>query len=148
MHMYAVKKSYTLILNDLPPSLPPSAQQCSQLPAPDNGAVVINNSVATYTCNAGFTLIGATTQHCSGGVWSDTPPTCGSVHCGEIQAINNGKFLYSNGTAVNSVATFSCNHGYALVGAATSTCQKSGMWSGSIPACQLQGKYLLKLKIQ
>ena len=115
------------------------AQQCSKLPAPDNGAVVIANDVATYSCNAGFTLVGVSTRQCqSGGVWSDTPPTCGSVDCGEVQAINNGKFLYSRGTAVSSVATYSCNPGYTLVGTAARTCQPNGMWSASAPVCQGQ----------
>eukprot|EP00731_Ephydatia_muelleri_P030228 Em0021g751a len=115
-----------------------TSQQCSKLPAPDNGAVVIANDVATYSCNAGFTLVGVSTRQCqSGGVWSDTPPTCGSVDCGEVQAINNGKFLYSRGTAVSSVATYSCNPGYTLVGTATRTCQPNGMWSASAPVCQV-----------
>lgn len=115
-----------------------TSQPCSQLPPPDNGAVMIANGVATYSCNAGFALIGASTRQCqSGGVWSDTPPTCGSIDCGEIQAIENGKFLYSRGTAVNSVATYSCNPGYTLVGSATSICQQNGNWLGSPPVCQV-----------
>ena len=36
----------------------------------------------------------------------------------------------------NSVATYSCNTGYALIGDEMRTCQSSGVWFGSEPTCQ------------
>ena len=48
---------------------------------------------------------------------------------------NNGQVSYSYGTAYNSVATYSCNTGYDLIGTNTRTCSASGDWSCSVPTC-------------
>ena len=39
-----------------------------------------------------------------------------------------------NGSTLGSVATFTCNDSYTLIGDATRTCQLTG-WSGSNPSC-------------
>ena len=54
---------------------------CGGLTNPINGRVMIDgivfNSVATYTCNKGYTLIGDVTRLCLGtGLWSGNEPTC------------------------------------------------------------------------
>ena len=69
---------------DPPPTDPPTT--CSDLIAPTNGMIGYNmgtasprpvNTVATYTCDTGFTLNGDTTRTCgSDGVWSGSYPTC------------------------------------------------------------------------
>ena len=40
------------------------------------------------------------------------------------------------GTTVGSVATYSCDPGFSLVGDETRTCQSYGYWSGSVPCCE------------
>ena len=41
-------------------------------------------------------------------------------------------------TTFGSTATYSCNTGYSLTGAATRTCQADGTWSGTVPTCSPQ----------
>ena len=56
------------------------------------------------------------------------------VDCGEL-SLTNGKVSYRHSTAYSSVATYSCNAGYDLIGTNTRTCLESGDWSGSPPTC-------------
>ena len=58
-----------------------------------------------------------------------------AINCGEPVSITNGDVSYSS-TIVDSLATYSCNNGYTLVGDSdTVKCTNSGEWEGSIPAC-------------
>ena len=57
------------------------AIQCDALSDPDNGDVSVTGTgvgdTATYTCDAGYELIGSSTRTCqSNGEWSGSPPTC------------------------------------------------------------------------
>ena len=36
---------------------------------------------------------------------------------------------------INSVAIYSCDDGYSLVGDASRTCLETGLWSGTAPTC-------------
>ena len=50
--------------------------QCSEPHAPEYGSVILEGSIATYSCDVGYELIGETTVTCSNGTWSASPPTC------------------------------------------------------------------------
>ena len=86
--------SYTLVMlcishliytEDTGPTDPPSTT-CSDLTPPTSGMIGYNmgtvslrpvNTVATYTCNTGYTLNGGNTRTCgSDGAWSGSAPTC------------------------------------------------------------------------
>ena len=64
----------------------PSAITCSSLGAFANGQITYSTdttsphdfgTVATFTCNTGFSLSGDSTRICgSGGVWSGSSPVC------------------------------------------------------------------------
>ena len=41
----------------------------------------------------------------------------------------------NNGTYVTSVATFTCNFGYELIGDTQRVCQPDGTWSNMVPRC-------------
>ena len=41
----------------------------------------------------------------------------------------------SNGTLVTSVAEFTCDFGFELIGDSKRTCQPNGMWSNMVPTC-------------
>jgi hypothetical protein len=50
---------------------------CDPLTNPAHGTVDVNDTTATYTCDAGYGLSGAATRTCGGdGHWSDAAPTC------------------------------------------------------------------------
>ncbi len=64
---------------------------CSDLPSLANGDIDYGgagspgsrpvDTVATYTCDTGYTLDGGTTRFCASGVWSGSPPTCQGEFC-------------------------------------------------------------------
>ncbi len=74
---------------------------------------------------------------CTGGLFCDVlpPPTNGSIRT------EAGPNSHING--LNSVAIYSCDSGYSLVGGATRKCSDinggtvtAGTWSGTPPTCQ------------
>ena len=139
---------------------------CPSLPALNNGIVSYNDStlglytVATYTCDTGYTLIGGTTRTCEsdGMWWSGSAPVCqgkwngmwtffiectlfSTGICFDLPPLTNGMISYNDAASTNirpvgTVAIFSCDIGYTLNEDATKTCGNDGMWSGSDPVCQ------------
>ncbi|XP_064386678.1 E-selectin-like [Halichondria panicea] len=118
---------------------------CLSLPALNNGIVSYNDltlgldTVATYTCDTGYTLNGVTTTRTCGsdGVWSGADPIAA---CSDL-TLTNGDIIYSAGSPNNrpifSGATYSCNPGYTLTGGSTiRVCVSGGRWSGSASTCQ------------
>ena len=73
------------------------------------------------------------------------------VNCPELSLVN-GHVTYTelwlrNGALVrplDSVASFTCDHGYRLTGSNSATCQQSSMWDQEISTCT-QGN---ELKLQ
>ena len=57
------------------------------------------------------------------------------VDCGTLTDPANGRVTYTSGTTFGNTTTYSCNTGYNLVGDSIRTCQATGNWSGSAPAC-------------
>lgn len=57
-----------------------------------------------------------------------------AVDCGTLSSPANGDVDFGQ-TTLRSVATYSCNAGYDLVGVESVTCQTNGMWSAGIPEC-------------
>ena len=134
---------------------------CPTLSDPENGHVMVNThtvgSVAYYTCNNGFTLIGTSMRTCvqNGltGQWMSEGPIClrkltvfasdhndhslspSAVDCGPLNHPTNGQVMVS-ATTLNNMATYSCNSSYTLNGAQTRTCQASGVWSNAEPTCE------------
>ena len=59
-----------------------TAEDCGALPDPSDGQVndtagTIFGQTATYSCNAGYNLMGNSTRTCQAtGVWSGSAPTC------------------------------------------------------------------------
>ncbi len=116
------------------------AFDCGALTAPTDGMLAADTttfgSVATYTCNAGFTLVGAAERTCLADGWSDDDPICTSVDCGSLDAPANGSIDLPS-TGFSAVATYTCDEGHLLAGDTTRTCQMSGMWDGAEPTCTL-----------
>ena len=59
---------------------------------------------------------------------------CHIVDCGSLPDPANGQVTL-NGTGFHSMANYTCDPGYGLVGNATRICQLDGTWSGSV-SCQ------------
>lgn len=114
---------------------------CGALTPPANGSVLTPtgttlNASANYRCDSGYTLVGIATRVCgTDGSWSGTEPVCEAVDCGALPAPLNGSVNSPEGTRSGATATYACASGYTVVGARTSICQATGVWSGSPPTC-------------
>ena len=66
----------------MPSNLPLTVKDCGGLTDPANGQVSHTDGTtfgetATYSCNAGYTLMGSSTRMCEAtGMWSGSAPTC------------------------------------------------------------------------
>jgi hypothetical protein len=96
-------------------------------------------SIASYTCNSGYSMTGASTRTCqSDGTWSGTLPICTLVDCGTAPSISNGTLLNAYATTYGSTASYTCATGYLFSsGTTTRTCQADGTWSAA-PVCSIQ----------
>ncbi|XP_064386665.1 sushi, von Willebrand factor type A, EGF and pentraxin domain-containing protein 1-like [Halichondria panicea] len=117
------------------------------LPTPlkDNRPV---NTVATYTCDTGYTLNGVSTRTCgSDGVWSGSDPTCEAIECPPLPTITNGMISYFPDVTpdydLGTNATITCEAGFYLEGNEARVCMDDngmdtiGVWSGQKPSCVL-----------
>lgn len=107
---------------------------CNNPPNTTNGNISVVQDVATYSCDLWFTLFGQSVRYCitNGTGWSSENPKC--VGCTVLSDPANGnRSATTNGTV--TVVTYSCNLGYTLKGARTSTCQPDGIWSLPAPTC-------------
>ncbi len=114
---------------------------CGGLDAPTDGGIVIDATTfgasARFSCDAGFTLVGAVERVCQAdGTWSGEVAFCSSIDCGELAAPTNGSVAVPS-TGFSATATYACDPGYLLEGDGARTCQMSGTWSGSAPTCRL-----------
>ncbi|XP_022256248.1 locomotion-related protein Hikaru genki-like, partial [Limulus polyphemus] len=123
---------------------PPACEAIScvaPLPPPngrvlDSGRYLAGDSV-TYTCHAGFILVGATGAVCNDvGEWSQPPPECRRT-CEFPGEPTNGyilptKFHYD----INELILVSCNKGYRRLGPKELRCTPTGLWSNPLPHCR------------
>lgn len=96
------------------------------------------NSIASYQCNSGYKLIGNDTRQCLlGGKWTNQEPFCQYVDCGQPKQIPNGNYQLINSTTnYLSVALYTCNEDYTLVGNNNKMiCSHTNRWTGKEPQC-------------
>ena len=116
---------------------------CGSPSAPSNGDVDTSsgtdfNGVATFSCDTGYTMSGASNTTCQTDLtWSNATPDCDVVNCGSPSTPSNGDVDTSSGTDYNDVAIFSCDTGYTMLGSSTTTCQADGSWSNATPICYI-----------
>ena len=116
---------------------------CNVLSNPANGTVTTASGTlfeaeATYSCNAGYELVGASTRTCTAtGAWSGSTPTCERITCSPPSPPANavqtgGPYTYESGETV----TFACNSGWQAVGSLSRTCGLDGNYSAPAGSCQ------------
>ncbi|XP_071097022.1 sushi, von Willebrand factor type A, EGF and pentraxin domain-containing protein 1-like [Haliotis cracherodii] len=109
---------------------PPPAVPNSQVAFPSLAV----NTVATYTCNAGYNLIGKATTRCLSDSKREAPAfSCKKTDCGKPPAITHATVAK---TPFSSIATYTCNQGYIKrSGSTTIACQANGKWAASNLRC-------------
>ncbi|XP_045068130.1 sushi, von Willebrand factor type A, EGF and pentraxin domain-containing protein 1 isoform X2 [Coregonus clupeaformis] len=114
--------------------------ECEEPPSPDHGSVNITDttlgSLVKYSCEEGYELDGESVRQCvAGRQWSDVPPVCRPISCGDPGDIDNGladgdSFLYLE------VLRYKCSSGFVLKGGDTRTCKADGKWDAEKPWCE------------
>jgi len=83
-----------------------------------------------------------------GGEWSGKAPQCRFVDCGTPAQIEFGNVVLINGTTtVSSLAVYTCQEDYWLVGEGKQECTKEGKWSHDTPSCECKNRMQNILKI-
>ncbi|XP_065177642.1 P-selectin-like [Sycon ciliatum] len=115
----------------------------SDLATPDHGAATfISNKlfdVITYSCNPGYQLIGDISSIClPSGNWSTATPSCESILCKDVPAVNNGSIISLNNIhTINATSIAVCNPGFHLYSNRTVQCAEDGSWdTTSLPDCR------------
>ena len=116
---------------------------CGNPSSIENGHVsapaITFTSVATYTCNEGFTLEGPSEKVCQeDGSWTTVTHSCHPVECKPPKDIKNGTYQSSDGYLYGNVVTYTCNIGYFLNGESDLTCEADGTWSNDAPVCSVK----------
>ena len=63
------------------------------------------------------------------------------VTCSALRSLGNGRINYTHSTLENgafpvgTIASFTCNEGYFLIGSEAASCQTSGTWNANTPSC-------------
>ncbi|XP_053397800.1 neurogenic locus notch homolog protein 1-like isoform X1 [Mercenaria mercenaria] len=123
---------------------------CGGLTSPTNGeiqlpAIYSAGQIAVYSCDRGYSLTGPGTRTClDSGQWNGTAPQC-TEGCPDPQPPEHGQVQTSNGLASGDTITYTCDDGYALVGAAERKCNSDSQWSGNEPTCNIQCPVLLDI---
>lgn len=115
--------------------------QCKNFLAdPENGKVSayggVTSDVRTYTCNAGYKLVGASVVEClPSSEWNvTTTPTCQPLPCPELSKPEFGSVSPSSGVT-GTTAVYTCISGYTLNGTAQVLCSSNSKWSAGAPVC-------------
>ncbi|XP_078730384.1 C4b-binding protein alpha chain-like [Lampetra fluviatilis] len=96
------------------------------------------DSIVTYHCNQGFSLIGNKIRRCNEkGVWSDSAPACKDIKCPRPPPVKNGYAVEDVKTEyiMNDKLVYQCEGHYDLKGSPTITCLQSKLWSEP-PICE------------
>jgi len=94
-------------------------------------------STASYRCDKGYAVVGATVRTCVGnGTWNRQPPHCKFVDCGHPPPIEHGVYrLLSNKTSFGAMASYECKPNWRLEGKPRRSCLENGTWSELAPTC-------------
>ncbi|XP_045204681.2 sushi, von Willebrand factor type A, EGF and pentraxin domain-containing protein 1-like isoform X2 [Mercenaria mercenaria] len=110
--------------------------KCNFPAQPGNGGVSVSGtgSVATYSCDTGYSLNGLSARTCQtdGTGWEGSDPSC--TVCQTVVNPTLGTFsLSSNGT--HTTAIYACEVGTTLSGVSVQVCTADGSWESTPPTC-------------
>ena len=71
--------------------------------------------------------------------------SCVVISCPDLSNPDNGVVQFSSGTVFQSVAEYSCDDGYQIIGTSSLTCQANAQWSDSPPHCESKPNILYNL---
>merc|ERR1712136_512297 len=121
-------------------------QTCTALSAPEFGSMSCSTAdhaigtICTFSCMPGYELLGAAASTCGAdGFYAPMAPICqlSIIYCTSLSAPMNGAMSCTNtDDSEETVCSFTCDAGYALVGQATSTCMMTGLYSNPVPMCR------------
>uniref|UniRef100_A0A1B6DCY4 Sushi, von Willebrand factor type A, EGF and pentraxin domain-containing protein 1 n=2 Tax=Clastoptera arizonana TaxID=38151 RepID=A0A1B6DCY4_9HEMI len=126
---------------DLPSCVLVTAVQCTLPENPPHGKAIFTscsyNSVVSYECDYGYTLLGDATRRCSADKkWSGVMPKCQEINCGHPGVLFNGWLEnIEAGTGLGASIIFRCHDGMKLEGNTSSVCQSDGHWRYPLPLC-------------
>ncbi|KAE8747215.1 hypothetical protein FOCC_FOCC006082 [Frankliniella occidentalis] len=115
--------------------------ECPAPENPTNGRAIYTrqayNSVVSYECNYGYSLVGDSTRRCGADRrWSGHKPACQEINCGDPGPLYNGWLEnLEGGTLLGASVIFRCKEGMRLEGNASSVCQIDGHWRYPTPRC-------------
>ncbi|XP_064383648.1 CUB and sushi domain-containing protein 3-like [Halichondria panicea] len=122
--------------------------ECPALKAPENGSVDdgdnLPGTIAKYTCDYGFKLVGSSKRLCQNyGSWAGEAPICEQIECPVLKAPENGS-VDDGDNLPGTIAKYTCDYGFKLVGSSKRLCQNYGNWAGEAPICEQIGCPALK----
>ena len=123
----------------------PSAPNCQRVSCPainsiKNGKVLGKTftftSVLHFACSHGYNRSGPASVQCrSNKTWTDNPPQCNIVTCGD-PGVSTGTTSQGAMTTYNSSIRYACLYGHQAVdGNGAIRCQASGQWDGNPLQC-------------
>ncbi|XP_078610839.1 E-selectin-like [Branchiostoma floridae x Branchiostoma japonicum] len=93
-------------------------------------------TTCSYQCNTGFRTVGGSeTQMCVDGRWRGSTLVCAARQCPTLTVPAFGSLTPPGPHSYPIRVTFTCNTGYVLNGASSTTCQADGTWSDTVPTC-------------
>ncbi|CAH1774074.1 unnamed protein product, partial [Owenia fusiformis] len=119
--------------------------KCDKLKSPDDGNVTFTSgvslgSVATLSCNDGYTLEGSNTRTCvqNGiqGTWTGIQAKC-LKQCPSLNnaVIRNG-VLSTNSRTEGALVRLNCSKGFFVNGTSTIQCLSNGTWDANLGSCE------------
>ena len=116
---------------------------CGVLPTLEHGSIRMSENRTTYgtyvqyICHENYTLIGNENRTCTLDGWSGEHPQCLVDLCKEPPQINGGKSKVSSRPfRVGSTVSYTCDHGYVLIGVDILSCRLGGEWTEKPPVCR------------
>ncbi|XP_072338026.1 sushi, von Willebrand factor type A, EGF and pentraxin domain-containing protein 1-like [Scyliorhinus torazame] len=108
-------------------------------PSPPNGDHWEHGMIAEFSCQNGYSLIGAETLACTvNGEWDKDPPTCKVVRCIRPEPIVNGRIIKGFGPTYRyqETITYSCNNGFEMDGNSVIECSENNIFVPPPPTCR------------